>query len=191
MLGTEVEHFLGFGDATNGGAGEILAAHRYREGVDGDRSFRDADRAECGVALEQGKIGRDVVGCGNAIEDEVEAAGVPGGPTFFLGQDDFVRAELFRVFYLGWRGGELDRVGSEGVGELERHVAETAEADHADLLAGASFPVLQRRVGGDAGAEEWSGGGGVKILRNSEDERFVCDDVVAVATKGDIAVLVL
>ena len=40
-------------------------------------------------------------------------------------------------------------------GELDRHVAETAEPDDADRLPGPTFQVPQRRIGGDAGAEQW------------------------------------
>ena len=60
------------------------------------------------------------------------------------GDDDLVRAQPQRVFLLARRGGEDDDVGAERVGELHAHVAEPAEADHADLLA------LGRRPSGAA-----------------------------------------
>ena len=77
---------------------------------------------------------------------------------------------------------------AEGVSELERHVAEAAEADDADLLAGAGAPVTQRRVGGDAGAEQRRGGGGVEVGREGVDEVLGRDDVVGVAAVGALAV---
>ena len=118
---------------------------------------------------------------------EPACGGVPVG---FFGEDDFVGAELFSVVDLVGRGGELDGVGSEGVGEFEGHVAESAEADDADLFAGACAPVLERRVGGDSGAEQWRGGGEVEVGGNVEGEGLVEDDVVAVAAEGEFAVLV-
>jgi hypothetical protein len=75
------------------------------------------------------------------------------------------------------------------MGELERHVAQAAEADDADLLSRADLPVLQRRPGGDAGAEQWSGGGGVELGRKGEGVMLVDDDVVGVAAVGEFALI--
>ena len=61
------------------------------------------------------------------------------------------------------RGGEQDGVGAQGVGELHAHVAEAAEADDADLLALAGAPLAQRRVGGDAGAQQRRGAAGSRL----------------------------
>ena len=44
-------------------------------------------------------------------------------------------------------------------------MAEAAEAHDADLLALADVPVAQRRVGGDAGAEQRRHGGEVELVR--------------------------
>ena len=66
----------------------------------------------------------------------------------------FVRAEALPVRDLARRGREEHDVGAEGVGELHAHVAQPAEADDADLLAFADLPVAQRRVRGDAGAQQ-------------------------------------
>ena len=68
-----------------------------------------------------------------------------------------------------------------GVSELHAHVAEAAEADDADLLALADFPVAQRRIGGDAGAQQRRSSGEVEVLRNPQDERLVHDDRLGVA----------
>ena len=55
---------------------------------------------------------------------------------------------------------------SERVGELDAHVAQSAESDDADLLALGHAPVVQRRVGGDAGAEQGRGSGEVEVRGN-------------------------
>ena len=57
-------------------------------------------------------------------------------------------------------------MGAERLGELHAHVAEAAQADDADLLAVADFPMPQRRVGGDAGAEQRRGRGEVQGARD-------------------------
>ena len=65
---------------------------------------------------------------------------------------------------------------ADGRGELHAHVAEAAQADDADLLALADLPVTQRRVGGDARAEQRRGGGEIELVGNLEREGLVDDD---------------
>ena len=64
------------------------------------------------------------------------------------GDDHFVGAELDRVVLLFERRGELHGVRAEGVGELEAHMAESAETDDADLLP-------RRRPSSGAAASRW------------------------------------
>ena len=103
-----------------------------------------ADEGHRAVSLQQVEVAVQVV-CGrHRVEDEVEAAQVLlhlGGPA---GDDDLVSAEPDRVVRLRRRGGEDDHARPEGGGELDAHVPEPAEADDADLLAGANVPVPQR-----------------------------------------------
>ena len=68
-----------------------------------------------------------------------------------------VRAQLQAVLLLLQRLGEHGDLGAHGVRELDGHVAEAAEADDGDLLAGTGAPVPQRGVRGDAGAQQGSG----------------------------------
>ena len=134
---------------------------------------------------EQVDVGVDIVVGGDAVEDEVEAAGVLLHLVGVLGDDDFVRAEAERVLLLARRGGEDDGVRAERVGELHSHVAEAAEADDADLLALADAPMAHRRVSRDAGAEQRRGAGEVEVGRDAQDEAFVHDNAVGVAAVGD------
>ena len=76
VLAAEVEHLLGFGDATDGRAGEAAAAHDEGEGRDGQRLFRRADQGDVAISAEQVDVGVDVVIGGDGVEDEVEAARV-------------------------------------------------------------------------------------------------------------------
>ncbi len=104
------------------------------------------------------------------------------------GENDLVGAQPQSVFLLLERSGELHGVRAEGVGELERHVAQAAEADDADLLAGPDLPVAQRRVGGNAGAEQRRNAGQVEVGGNRVGEALVHDIVIGVAAHGDGAV---
>jgi len=76
-------------------------------------------------------------------------------------------------------------VGSERVGKLHAHVAESTETDNADFLALGDIPVAQRRVCGDSGAKQRSGSGKVEVRGNAEDKALVNDDAIGVAAIGD------
>ena len=158
------------------------------EHADRGRFLGQADQGDGAVLLEQREVGLECVWRGSCIEDEVEGAGVFLHRGFVGREDDLVGAELDGVVFLLERGGELHGVRAEGMRELESHVAEAAEADDADFLAGADLPMAQRRVGGDAGAEQRRNGGEVEVGGNGMGEALVDDVVVGVAAHGDGAV---
>jgi hypothetical protein len=64
-------------------------------------------------------------------------------------------------------------------------VAEAADADDPDLLAGADVPVAQRRPGGDARAQQ-RGHGGQLLFRvaDLQHEAVVDDDLLRIAAQG-------
>ena len=71
---------------------------------------------------------------------------------------------------------------SQSVGEFQSHVAQSAQAHNADLLTGSDFPVAQRRIRGDAGAEQRGGRGRVQLLRDFQHEGLIDDDVLGIST---------
>jgi hypothetical protein len=81
--------------------------------------------------------------------------------------------------------GEEDHMGSERMSKLHPHVAQSAETDHANLLARGDAPMAQGRVGGDSGAEERRGSGEIEVGREMQDKAFVHHDAIRVATRGD------
>ena len=101
-----------------------------------------------------------------------------------------VGAEAQAVLLLLQRLRQHGDLGAERVGDLDGHVAQAAEADDGDLLAGAGAPLAQRRVGGDAGAQQRRGGGRVDAVGDGEDVVGVDDDVGGVAALGGGAVAV-
>ena len=149
--------------------------------------LRRADHGDIAVAAQHVDVGVDVVVGGDCIEDEVEAAGVFGHLVCVAREHDLIGAEAECVFLLAGRGGEDNSVGSESVGELDAHVAQSTEADDAHLLALGHAPVAQRRVRGNAGAEQWSGSGEIEVGRNLKDEALRDDNAVRVAAIGDAA----
>ncbi|GAB7555669.1 hypothetical protein NRB_51900 [Novosphingobium sp. 11B] len=137
------------------------------------------------VALEQADIGVEVVARRDRVDDQVERAGVRSHFLGLAADHRAVGAEVDRVLALGGRRGEGDDFGPHGMRDLDRHMAETADADDADLLARTGVPVTQRRVRGDARAEQRRDGG--KLLRrvaDRKDEAFIDDDPARIAAHG-------
>ena len=85
---------------------------------------------------------------------------------------------------LGLRRGEDLDFGAHGLGQLDGHVAQPAQADDADDVALLDVEVAQRRVGGDAGAQQRRGGGGVEAVRDVKDVAAVHHDGGGVAALG-------
>src|ERR1019366_9893206 len=93
-------------------------------------------------------VGRD------SVENEVEAASVLLHLVRMLRNDDLVRAEAESVILLIWRSREDYDVRSERMGNLNAHMTESTETDHANLLALADAPVAHGRVSRDSSAKQ-------------------------------------
>ena len=187
MLGAEVEHFLRLRQTADAGAGKAVTAAEQAEGRDRLRVLGRADEAERAVALQQLQIAVDVVIGRDAVEDEMELADPGLHRLGITGHHHLMGAEPLGVGALALRGGEEDDMGAEGPGELDAHMAEAAEADDADGLAGADLPMAQRRIGRDAGAEQRRRGGQIEIGRHLEREVLVDDDGLGIAAIGHLA----
>ncbi len=90
-----------------------------------------------------------------------------------LGNQHIVRAQLSRVLSFFRRGGDHRHMRAHGVSELHAHVAEAAKTDDANFLALPDFPVLERRIGGDAGAEQRRGRRRVEVCRHAQDKALI------------------
>ena len=99
------------------------------------------------------------------------------------------RTEAQPVLLLAERLAEDGDLGAHRGRDLHRHVAETAHADdrHPRPLTG--VPVLQRRVGGDPGAEQRRGELQLELVGDAHDEPLGDDDPVAVAAIGGLSVI--
>ena len=69
-------------------------------------------------------------------------------------------------------------------GKLYAHVSEAAETDDADFFTGADFPMTQRRIRGDAGAQQGRDASETEVLRESENEVFIDDDALGITSVG-------
>ena len=90
----------------------------------------------------------------DGVQDEVERAGELLERLGVAGRVVVVGAEGETVVLLRERLQEHGDFGAERMRDLHADVAEAAHSDDRDLLAGSRDPVLQRRVEGDAGAEQ-------------------------------------
>ena len=84
----------------DGGAGETTAAEDEAENVDRQRFIGSADHRDVTIAGQQVDVGVNIVIGSDAVEDEIEAAGVLGHLVGVLRDDDFVGTESQRVFFL-------------------------------------------------------------------------------------------
>ena len=71
--------------------------------------------------------------------------------------------------------------------EPERHVAQSAEADHANLFPGADSPFSQRRVSRDARAQKRRRGRRIEFIGKSKDEILIDHDALRIAAVCDPA----
>ena len=110
------------------------------------------------------------------------AEGLEGvGGVLGLRVDVVVGAQLAGEGLLVGAAGEGDRVEAHLGGVLHAEVAETAEAQDRDAVAGAGAAVAERVVGRDAGAEEGAGVGGGQVVGDAGGGLGGDDDVVGPA----------
>src|SRR6266496_558488 len=184
MLAAKIEHLLRFGDAANHRARETAAPADEVECRNAQRLRRSADKCKIATDAEQIDICVDVVIGGDGIEDKIETALVLFHLVRVARDNDFVGAEAERVFFLPGRMGQDDDVRSERMSKFYRHVAESAETDHANFLALGDAPMMHRRVRRDPGAKQRRGCGEFEVGRNAQNEMFIDDDAFGVAAVG-------
>ena len=93
--------------------------------------------------------------------------------------------ELFRVISLVRGRREQGNVGAESIGEFHSHMTEAAQADNANFLSLPNLPMLKRRVGRDACAQQRCGRGQIELIGNAQDETLVHHDAFRVTAVGD------
>ena len=99
-----------------------------------------------------------------------------------------VSAEAAGVGLLRAAVGDHGDVGAHGLGDLYAHVPKATHAEDGDARAGAHLIVPERRVGGDAGAQEGCASGEVERLRDVEGEVLAHGETARVAAGRRVAV---
>ena len=190
MGAAEIQHLLGLPDAADERAGHGLAPQDHGGGVQGRfQAAQVADQHQGAVQRQGGQVRVQIVGIGHGVDDEIEAALHGGHGRRVGGQDHLVGAQAPGVLLLAGGAGQQGDIGAQGLGQLQGHVAEAAQADHRHMAARARVPVRQGRPGGDPGAQQRRGTLQVQAVRDVQDERGGHHDLFGVAALG-LAVVV-
>src|SRR5207247_5957989 len=96
----------------------------------------------------------DIMRRGNRIEDEIKPVGESVEVLWVQRHDKVMRAKTTRILFFGFRRAEYCNLRAHGGSQLDRHVAQPAQSDDPDSLGRADVEMPERRVGGDAGAEQ-------------------------------------
>ncbi|CAI8970677.1 hypothetical protein EMIT0P294_50214 [Pseudomonas sp. IT-P294] len=189
VLGAEIQHFLGFGDATDQRTGQYATTQYQFGGVDGWIDRFDQSHQNVHAVETQGiEVGVEVVLHRNGVQQEVEVPG-SGFHLFGIGGHDHMVGALATTFFsLARRAGEQRHFRAHCLGKLDAHVAEAAHAENPDLIARFHAVMLERRVGSDAGAKDRRGAGQVEFFRDSHHEVFADHDAVGVTAHGVAAI---
>lgn len=182
MLGTEVQHFLGFLDATDArtGNGEASGKNVKRTDVHGVRHSTDHDKfARC---PEETKDLLNIMRSGDTVVDKVHRFG--GSLHFFLvgGDDKVVSTQCQGSLALVAGAAEDSHIGAHGFTNFDTHVSKSTKTNDTKVLARFKTKMTERAVAGDTSAKEGSSGSTVDRFRNFQDATAFDDDVRRVST---------
>ena len=121
---------------------------------------------------------------GSGVENEVEAAGMLEHFVNVCGNDDFVNPQSLGVGNLLWRRAKQHHMRAESFGKLHAHVTKAAKADDADLLSFAHVPMAERRISGNACAQQRRCAGKIQLVGNAEHESLAHDNAVRISSIG-------
>ena len=66
--------------------------------------------------------------------------------------------------------GDDGDVCAHGLGDLHAHMSEATHTEDRDARSGAHVVMLERRVGGDAGAQQWGTGSKIQLRGDMQRE---------------------
>jgi hypothetical protein len=189
LIGSKLEHLLDLLGGTDERTTNLDAVGDESEGVDGREvaAVGSTNLDESAANLQEGEVlGHGHLLAGDGADDQVEGTGVLRSPVLVLsGGNVLVSTELENIVALVVLAGDTDdTVSTEGLGEQDTKVTETADTDDTDSLSGTTAVVDEGRVDGDTTAKHGSSIGRLDTLGNLDDEGTVGAVVVGVATVG-------
>src|SRR2546426_4463719 len=114
---------------------------------------------------------------GNRIEDEIKPVGESVEVLWVQRHDKVMRAKTTRILFFRFRRAEYCDLRAHGGSQLDRHVAQPAQSDDPDPLPRADLKMPERRIRGDAGAEQRGDVRKRKLRGNLERVVLVHDDL--------------
>ena len=120
---------------------------------------------------------------GHGVDNQVEAVGGLGHGIGIGRDEQRMRAQGLCVLRLVGRAAEHRDMRAHPDGDLDRHMSQAAETDDAHAAAGAGMPSPQRRIGGDAGAEQRCRTRQIQAWRQPQDELLAHDEVLGIAAQ--------
>ena len=189
MLATEIQHLLRLRDPADQRARQRLAPDHQGAGV--QRRLLAAQKAHQhqGAARGQGgRVGIEIVRIRHGVEDQLELAAHRLHLRLVGADDHPVRAQAPGVGLLAGGTAEQRDLGPQGLGQLQGHVPQPAQADHSHLAARTHFPVAQGRPGGDAGTQQRRRTGQVQPAGHLQHEFLAHHDLFRIAALGGAAI---
>ena len=150
---------------------EVLEDQTHRAEA-GERIIGSTELDECAVDVKQLEVLVEREAAGDSRDDQVKTVGVLGSPLRVLTcRNEAVSAQLDGILLLG-RGARdgNDLISSHGLGKEKCEVAETANTDNTNALAGTGTVCYKRVVDCDTTAHQGSGEFGRKTLRDRNGE---------------------
>ena len=191
MLCTEVQHLLGLSDAADLGTSEGLAAVDEGTQRQRDRLGGQTHIDEDAVGAQGGHVTGVVEAVrGDGAQDEVEGSAQRFEGPLLAGRVEVIGAEATGVGFLRTAARDHGDLRVHGLGDLHAHMSEAAHAEDGNARAGTHLIVLQRRVGGDTGAQEGRAGRKIQFGRDAEREVLAHGEAPRVAAGRRVTVSV-
>ncbi len=190
MLGAIIQHFLGLRDAADNRPRQRTPLEQQTAGINGRRLVRQPYQCHVPVTLEQIKENIQIMRRGNRVQDKVETISLGRHGVRVFRQNHLVGPQAQSVVSLVGRRGEQHHMGAKGMRKLQRHMPQAAQPHDADLLALADLPTPQRRIGGDARAQQGRDRRQIQLWRDTQSVGLIDDDIIRVSAIGRLAVFI-
>ena len=125
----------------------------------------------------------------HGVDNQVKLIGCFLHRRFVGGVKHTAGTQIVGVLLFAFGAGKQADFGAHGFGQFNRHMTQTAQADHSHFAAGFDVPMTQRRVSSNASAQQRRHGFGVEVFRYAQHKLFAHDDAGAVTALSDAAVV--
>ena len=144
--GAEVQHLLRLPDPADQRAGDAPTTPKQRQGEDGQALGRQAQHDHGAVARQQLNVAGDLVGGRDGVDDQVELLGRRLHRVLVGVDQEVFGPHPLGVGLLAVRGGQDGDLRPHGRRQLDRHMAQAAQADDRHPGARPDAPFLQRQI---------------------------------------------